>query len=408
MNKKYLIIIIALVAVLLVGIGAVLLIGNKHNKTGTINSNNNADSNISSNNKSEIMSEDFKFILDMSKLTDDWWNSINKEWETFEYTNKKVYDIRWEKVLGNPDGQLQICPVGFTENIKVGYESITARDEYYSLTIKDNEFLIPQQIKVINDDVNSVSAELDFYVLANDLWFYNVSLNVDNNPADIELSEGNWKTVYNEKNGYIDVDSYYPINVDYCLHISYPVSTQDGGTKIEKDVLKELADNATSLVSLNKINDTTNVDDLSFRVKHNDIELDENTIVLMKNMKMKSWHSGAGDVVGNISEGDTVITAYNSNNDWTYITEYKKDKDMDYYLSYLDLAMKGYNYNGRDIYITYYTDEAIDTYKGKYHSIMFKINDIWYDVAGIKAIDPNQTDVNTWIKTMCDGVISFK
>lgn len=408
MNKKYLIIIIALVAVLLVGIGAVLLVSNKDHKKGLIDGNSSSNSNISSNNESEIMSDDFKFILDMSELTNEWWNSINKEWETFEFTNKKVYDIRWEKVLGNPDGQLQICPVGFTENIKVGYESITARDEYYSLTIKDNKFLIPQQIKVINDDVTNASAELDFYVLGNDLWFYNVSLNVDNNPSDIELIEGNWKTVYNEKNGYIDVDSYYPINVDYCLHISYPVYTQDGRIKIEKDVLKKLADNVTSLISLTKINDTKNVDNLSFSVEHNDIQLDENTIVLMKNMKIKSWHSGAGDVVGNIFEGDTVITAYNSNNDWISITEYKKDKDMQYYLSYLDLAMKEYNYNGRNIYITYYTDEATDTYKGKADSIMFKINDIWYSVAGIKAIDLSQTDVNTWIKTMCDGVISFK
>lgn len=407
MNKKFLIIIIASVIILLVGIGAVLLVNNTNNKTGEIDST--ESSNISSNNKTENMSEDFKFILDMSKLTDEWWNSINKEWETFEYTNKKVYDTRWEKELGNSSGKLQIRPIGFTETIKVGYESITARDDYYTLTIKDNEFLVPQQIKVINDKVSNVSSELDFFVLGNDLWFYNVSLKVDNNPANIELVEGNWKTVYNEKNGYIDADSYYPINVDYCLHISYPVSTQDGGIKIEKNVLKELADNVTSLISLNKTNNPSNENDtLSFKVEHDDIELDANTIVLMKNMKIKSWHSGAKDISGGISEGDTVITAYNSNNDWTYITEYERNKDLNYYLSYSDLAMKEYNYNGRNIYITYYTDEALDTYKGKYHSIMFKIDDIWYDVTGINVIDPNQTDVNTWIKTMCDGVISFK
>lgn len=72
MNKKYLIIIIALVAVLLVGLGAVLLIGNKDNKTGTIDGNSNTNSNISSNNGSEIVP-----------------NEINKYWNI----NTKEFNV---------------------------------------------------------------------------------------------------------------------------------------------------------------------------------------------------------------------------------------------------------------------------------------------------------------------------
>ena len=97
MNKKYLIIIIALVAVLLVGIGAVLLIGNKHNKTGTINSNNNADSNISSNNKSEIMSEDFKFILDTYKY--DEYEIKESYFSLYDYFPKTFIEFVLEKYV---------------------------------------------------------------------------------------------------------------------------------------------------------------------------------------------------------------------------------------------------------------------------------------------------------------------
>lgn len=414
MNKK--IIIISIIVAILVGIGVVVLVKN----TNTDESNTNISQN-KKNQENEVKDGKFSFIYNYNDLTEEWWNTLNDEWKDYGFTNIKVLENRTEKALGNLTGKLSVRPVDFIEYLKIGYESIMIKDEYYSLEIKNNTFLIPNQIKIIDDNINNVSAELRFYILGSDLFPYEISLMVDDNPRDIELINNEWKIVSTSNNGTIGYDAYYPVNTDYCLHLTFPYAYLEEGLKDldertreyyktkrpydEKD-LEELVNKTVKVFALSKLNGTT-VDKLSLNVKLNDIQLDNNTTVHMNNTKMISWHSGTGNVVGKIFEKDSVITAYNSNNEMVYVTEYSSDKSVDSLFSYLNLSKKEYNYNGRDMYIVYYNDEATEMFRGKYYGILFKIGDIWYEVNGSKTVEPT-IDVNSWIKNMCSGVITFK
>ena len=61
----------------------------------------------------------------------------------------------------------------------------------------------------------------------------------------------------------------------------------------------------------------------------------------------------------------------------------------------------------RDIYIIYGTDKY--PFKGKYVGILFEIDGTIYEVTSLaEGIDPTQSDVDSWIKNMCEEVISFK
>lgn len=130
-----------LIAILLMSLFTITGCGN--NKTDSSNN----ESNVS-NNESKETSEGFKFIYDINKISDEWWNSVNKEWSIEDYyvrTNKEIFDLGWEGRIGNTTGKLKIRPVGFTENIKIGYKSSNSGKDYYSLTVKDNNFLIPKE-----------------------------------------------------------------------------------------------------------------------------------------------------------------------------------------------------------------------------------------------------------------------
>ena len=392
-----------LIAILLMSLFTITGCGN--NKTDSSNN----ESNVS-NNESKEISEGFKFIYDINKISDEWWNSVNEEWNIEDYyvrTNKEIYDLGWEGRIGNTTGKLKIRPVGFTENIKIGYKSSNSGKDYYSLTVKDNNFLIPKRIRPISEN----SDEMEFYVLGNNLEFYNIELSVDDNPKGIELTEGSWKTVSyedNEKHSYAYINSYYPINSDYCLQITYPSKSSNSNTEIEVKDLKELADKVTSLISLEKMQDQSYMKYATFKVNQDDIKLDDNTTVLMSSMKMTDWNSGA---TGANKQKDTIIFTCNSRNNSVEILECNKNEDFDSVSSSLlnqsYLGLKEYKYMNRDIYIIYGTDKY--PFKGKYVGILFEIDGTIYEVTSLaEGIDPTQSDVDSWIKNMCEEVISFK
>lgn len=410
MNKKIVIIIVSLIVASLVGIGVIVLVKNT-----------NASKN-NENQESKFETGKFSFIYNYNDISDEWWNSINSELKEFEYTNRKVFELRAEKSLGNVNGKLSVRPVDFKENLRIGYESVTKKEEYYSLELKNNTFLIPERIKVIDDNINNVSSELKFYVLGSDLFIYMVSLRVDYNPKNVVLDNNNWKIISNEVNGTITYDAYYPINTDYCLHLQFPnaISSQELKDMNEKsreyyknqmpyneDDLKELVNKTVEVFSLSKIEGTDINNQTTFNVNLNDIELDNNTKIIINNTKMKNWHSGAENVAAKTSEKNSVIDLYNSNNELVYITEYSQDKDIDSYLSYINISLKEYNYNGRNIYIAYYNNKANKDYIGKYDGIMFKIDNTWYRIKSSKLVEPS-IDVDAWINNMCKGVVSFQ
>ena len=344
------------------------------------NSDTNNDTNLSSDDEFEMGADRFSFIYDLDKLTDEGTNFLDEE-------DKYLIDLRWGSKIGNPHGQLHIRPVGFSENVKVWAD-------YYKLTVKSNKFLIPQKLEVISYN----SGCLYFYILGNDWVFYNVQLDIDSIPHGIELTQGSWHTEFIDLDNCVNAKSYYQIDDDYCLRIDYMFG-------VSEEVMRELVDKVTTLITFEKISDTEDVNIGIFSVELDEIKLDENIAVRMD--RLVCWHSGAEENYSSIFAGDSVVNAKNTSGNWTYVTEFSKDKDMDEYLSYLDMALKEYSYHGRDIYIGYYTDESNDFFNGKYIGIFFEVDGILYEVAGGKAMDPSEIDVDTWISTMCDGVISI-
>ena len=344
------------------------------------NSDTNNDTNLLSDDEFEMGADRFSFIYDLDKLTDEGTNFLDEE-------DKYLIDLRWGSKIGNPHGQLHIRPVGFSENVKVWAD-------YYKLTVKSNKFLIPQKLEVISYN----SGSLYFYILGNDWVFYNVQLDIDSIPHGIELTQGSWHTEFIDLDDCVNAKSYYQIDDDYCLRIDYMFG-------VSEEVMRELVDKVTTLITFEKISDTEDVNIGTFSVELDEIKLDENIAVRMD--RLVCWHSGAEENFSSIFAGDSVVNAKNTSGNWTYVTEFSKDKDMDEYLSYLDITLKEYSYHGRDIYIGYYTDESNDFFYGKYIGIFFEIDGIFYEVAGGKAMDPSEIDVDTWISTMCDGVISI-
>ena len=416
MNKKILIIVISIIVVILVAIGAVVLVKNTNSNDSNVNVSENEE-----NKENKVKDGEFSFIYNYNELTEEWWNSLNNEAKAYGFTNREVLENRTEKDLGNLTGKLSVRPVDFIEYLKIGYKLITIKGEYYSLEAKNNTFLIPSQMKIIDDNINTISAELRFYVLGSDLFPYEISLRVDNNPRDVKLIDNEWKIVSTSNNGAIRYDAYYPVNTDYCLHLEFPYTYLEEAFKdldestrkqykakypYDKDDLEELVNKTVKVFSLNKLDGTT-VDELSLNVKLNDIQLDNKTIVHINNTKLTFWQSGAESTVGSMFKKDSIITAYNANNEIVYITEYSSDKSVDSLLSYLSLLKKEYKYNGRDMYIVYYSDDASEAYKGQYYGIMFKIDNTWYKVSGKDTVAPT-IDVDAWISSMCNGVVTFK
>lgn len=342
--------------------------------------NDDTDTYMLSDDEFELGSDRFSFIYDLDKLTDEGTGFLDE-------ADKYLIDLRWGLKIGNPHGQLHIRPVGFTENVKVWAD-------YYKLTVKSNKFLIPQKLEVISYN----SGSLYFYILGNDWTFYNVQLGIDSLPYGIELTQGSWHTEFIDLDDCVNARSYYQIDDNYCLCIDYTFG-------VSEEVMRELVDKVTALITFEKISDTEDAHIGTFSVELDEIKLDESTVVCMD--RLVCWHSGAEVNSSSFFAGDSVVNAKNTSGEWTYVTEFSKDKDMDAYLSYLDIALKEYSYHGRDIYIGYYSDESDDFYYGKYNGIFFEIDGIFYEVSGVIAIDPSEIDVDTWISTMCDGVISI-
>ena len=178
-----------------------------------------------------------------------------------------------------------------------------------------------------------------FYVLGSNLYPYEVKLIIENIPDDIQLTDSKWEISKKENYGEFHYNAYYPIKKDYCLKLEFPNIASDGNinsmnenTKeyylanhpYKQNDLDELVNKTVKLFSLKKI-DRASVDTRSFIVNSNDIKLDNKTIVLLNNLKMITWHSGAENVTGKKDERNSVIVGYNSNNERIYITEYSKD-----------------------------------------------------------------------------------
>ena len=88
-----------LIIILLTSLLTVTGCGN--NKTDSSNN----ESNVS-NNESKETSEGFKFIYDINKISDEWWNAVNTDRSVgdIKLTNKEVYESVAKYTIGNTTG----------------------------------------------------------------------------------------------------------------------------------------------------------------------------------------------------------------------------------------------------------------------------------------------------------------
>lgn len=402
--KRVGIIIITVIVVVCIAILVTVLLNDnnsKENIQGNSTNNETAD-------KQQININKFSFIYDIDAVDEKWWDEINqtKNW----HTNKGVYEARWKNIIGNTDGKLKVRPINFIHTMELGYIEANPEKEYYDIEIKGGNFLIPQDLTLLTDN-SRTNNELNLYVLANDADLYRINLKIDKIPTNIELEQGKWKTITNEENGKIKVESYYRINEYACIHINYPNQVIGTKEQINKEVVLDLSEKVTEVIT---INSTNKKDKLSYYIELENIKLDENISILLKDMKVKSWNSGAPSITTSLQQYNTIILAYNAHEDNIRIVEYSSEKQkeqIEILFKYSGTEIEEYIYKGKKIYLEKGNSEANNIFRNKYTGILFEADGLYYSINytdTTKATKLDKTDIENWIKKLCDGVVEFK
>ena len=397
-NNKIILIVGIVLGVVVITLGLVFLLGKNVDKISGGDDINDA-----------MESKEFEFVFDIDSITDEWWNLHNHDFLGVNYSNKDTYNQNFINDLGNPYGKLSIQPLGFSQKVEIGYDISTKKSDKYLMEIKDNDFLLWQQIKSIDDHVNMSSSILNFYVLGNDLQFYQIRFSVEKNPKNIELTKGTWNVIDSSAEGYVTIDAYYPINSDRCFYLDFPGYTSNPNKLLDdKSDVEKLVKKVTSLITFTEITDETNDDEFGFlSVSLDDIKLDEKTVFHVSTMKIVSWHGGHKDIVGHNHDGYAVLSVYNNSGNRVNITEFTSVESRDETIKKANEILLEYIYKGRKIYIVTYPDDVDEYYKGKYNSIMFEANGFWYNVGTWGSVNSAGLDVNNWIDTMISGVFSL-
>lgn len=398
---------------LILGISAIIVVATVLIVMG-INSNSNKNEISENQNNSSagsLETSKFSYIYNFSEISDEFWNAENEYWAEYNVsmTNKEAVEGFTSNSIGNLLGNIAVKTTGFSQtvDIKNGYET-----EFYTLNLKQNDFLFMRQIEVLGNSSSAYDDQLYFYVIGNDLKPYQINFDIEKNPKDVELNEGEW--IMQDKGSELGFNCYafYKINDDYCLQIKFPdVITDEGLNKFNKtreeypqdeaDV-KELREKVTSLITLTKNTDQKRPDERYFTVTAEDCEIAEGITVTFNKMKLSSWHSGN---TNSNRSNNPLITVLGLR----YIEEYSNKSELDEYINSNDVAMKEYTYKNKNIYIVYFTDEALDEYRGKYTGIVINNGDSWYQIAAFSDIcDPTTSDVDAWIEELCTDMISFK
>lgn len=347
----------------------------------------------------------YQFLYDLN-INKDWWDRQTDSGKT----NRELFDEGWESHIGSTSGALMIRPVDFTIGIKIN-------DSGYRLSVQENHFLIPQHIRAIDDNLESTSSELTFFVVGSDCGYEAVKLLVYEKPEDVEMPAGEWTLVEDENEIWYGVECYYPIDDTYCLKLSLPYTVSDMGWAVSDlderlayeqaypyttDDVVELANKVTSMMSLTPM---TDISVGSVDLEIDDISLDDHITLLCGTNDIVSWHSGIASLFGSDYANNSVIT-FPYNDEWRYVTAYTGGKDIDAYLSQYGCVRKKDKWNGHTVYLEYIGDASdLSEYIGMYTGVAFEADGVWYDVTTYVPVDVD--DVNQYITDLFDGILDW-
>ena len=373
-------------------------------------------SNSSSNSSNSIIEDtkDFSFMYDFYATSEDYWNSKeNKEYSTYNqlgYDNRRIFENFAGKKVGNVWSNLSHKTLGFSGIISASQEDNYTID-HYILNLENNKFLFAEKVEIINDQVPMSSSTLNLYVIGNDLKPYEISLSFEYLPEDITLEEDKW-TINEFRDGeYFSINAYYKLNSKYCLQLDFPDVYPSDPTNekyssliaypYNESDIKELANKVTSLITLSKTSDIPEYRE--FTVSTDDINVADYATINLSTITYKSWYSGGS------ADKPPSVDVYTSNHEWIGISEFDTEENLKAQMSSSEMDLKEYSYNNATIYIAYNNDDASESLRGRYVSIILKDGDIWYSFTPrINSFDPNSGDTNDWIKKTLDGLVTFK
>ena len=382
------------------------------------------DKNVETNqsiNKEEaaVKSDEYQFIFDFFSFTDEWWKEKNENNSIGDFimTNKDVFELCSSKDLGNVFGQLSLTPIDFQVPIIVENKN---NDNYYIINFNNNKFIFPQELKVLDSNLNNVSSMLTLSLIDNQLMPYVFNLKVDATPTSIKNKVGEWVELSEKQttSSNINVNDiftnkddasgeyrkvYYVFDEKYCLSLSTNSNIYMKNAEMTAGLedIESFIDNFLKTISIEKVEKQ----DAVIKIFKDNVILSDGTEICLNNKVVEHWTSGASNVTSGIFENDNVISIYNQNEHVVNIREYDDGKDVDELLYYLGLEKEEYDYYGKKIYLCKYSNDVIE--QQSYVSFMFEVDGIWYDVGYQYDLQQEQGDLNDWIDTMIEGIINI-
>jgi hypothetical protein len=351
-------------------------------------------------NGGDIIIDNYEFLDNFNNIGDGWWASTNVK--DLEKTNLDMLEISNEFMLGNVRGKLRIKPVDCSMPMMIN-------GDIYMLKFKNNNCLFPMQFKNLDSKVHTESASLGVVVLTKGLQSFCSTIAIVDNPGDdcSTFPKMDWTVVPRvNENGDTAFALYYPIDDTYCLIFKLFdfYVPKNSANSPDVDDMKDLIRILTSTISVEKFAGGTTV---AGSATLDDVNLDSNIIVHLKNAKIVNWDSGAGAILDKSFEKDVHLSIYNAKNKSILITEYDLKKDIDAHCAEMGWSKSEYTYNGKDMYVYRYDDDAEESLRGRYIGIMFNINDAWYSVCYTSRSFDEVADFDAWITEMIDGVLTI-
>lgn len=358
-----------------------------------------------------IISEDF-FIYEFSKIKKGYWDEINKD-SFINLTNKEFLDINIKSSIGDIWGPLALKTTGFTENVKIG-------SSYYTLNLKNNDFLFINNIPILTDYTWEASSNIYAFVLGRNLKEYRITISIENEKIDAQMELNKWTTDIMDTGDIYSISAYYKIDDEYYLKIEIPqylsddflekhtTSTKEDYLYTRKDV-DNLMNKIISLISLSKSEEK--LDTGYFTINRENYKFDNGISINFNSMKLARWNSGNKDIVYSMRLGQPGLSIYRENKKNVRLNQWNGKKSYDNYLNINNYLLKEQEYQGKKFYIEYFSEEEkYEDLRGMYSGISFQDGDYWYTISTIDDQDPNSDtfDINNWFKDLTDGLLIFE
>lgn len=400
-KKKILLIIAIIIIIIIISILIIVLFFSKKEEQSDENN----------YNLNEVIASDkFNFIYDVNSVPETWWNQISDVYgaEVIDYTNRDVFNARYENVFGTPNGLLSIKPVDFSGVIS--HEQLYgSKPIYYHMMFTNNNFIYYGD-KLEMFDHKSYGNSQDLYVLGNDLHFYRIELTLRRKKEKDQFNEDGWKIVQESMKfdtSYTTITAYLPVGEEYCLTLTFPYAGEEEEIKNPKQVL-ELAKKVTNVISIKSIDENEKFSNVYFNILEDDIKLENIATIHLNKMNCRFWHSGPDSIVGNMPS-TPIIKFYNDKEELLTLHEFLSIDDYSFYmLSDYDIS-SDYNYKGHNI--TIFRNGKETGYKPEYYyGIGFKAGNRYFVLQNnTNWVNPKDiTSIDKWIEELCGDVITFE